>query len=93
VRDDDFEWDDRKAARNLAKHKVSFSMARDVFNDVSRIEWDDDDHSLFEQRFVAVGLVEGRLLHVTYTLRENRIRIISARVAEPWEGRRYFGDI
>jgi len=65
MRDDDFEWDDRKAARNLAKHKVSFSVAREVFDDRNVVEWEDDGHGDAEQRFIAVGAVRGRLLCVS----------------------------
>jgi uncharacterized DUF497 family protein len=45
-----------------------------------------------EDRFVLLGMVEDRLLHVTYTMREERVRIISARLAEPRELRRYHED-
>jgi len=39
-----------------------------------------------------LAMVENRLLHVTYTLRQDRIRIISARKAEPHERRRYHNE-
>jgi uncharacterized DUF497 family protein len=45
-----------------------------------------------EQRFVTVGMVEDRLLFVAYTLRGERIGIISAREAEPRERRRYHNE-
>jgi hypothetical protein len=45
-----------------------------------------------EERVVTVGMVEGRLLFVAYTLRDDRIRIISAREAEPRERRRYHNE-
>ena len=56
------------------------------------IEWTDDRHGDAEERFVTVGMVEGRLLFVVYTLRAERIRIISAREAEPRERRRYHNE-
>ena len=34
MRDDRFEWDDRKVASNLREHKVSFSLARSAFDDL-----------------------------------------------------------
>jgi uncharacterized DUF497 family protein len=89
MRDDDFEWDDRKAARNLAKHNVAFSVAREVFEDPNVVEWEDDGHGDAEQRFVAIGVADRRLLQVSYTFRGRRTRIISARLAESWERRRY----
>ena len=42
-----------------------------------------------EDRYVLLGMVEDRLLVVVYTLRNTRVRIISARLAEPQERRRY----
>ena len=92
MQDEAFEWDDGKAALNWRNHGVSFEMARDVFQDIFAIEWIDDRHGDMEQRFVTVGTVEGRLLFVAYTLRGQRIRIISAREAEPRERRRYHNE-
>jgi len=89
MRDDDFEWDDVKATRNWLDHKIDFAMAREVFDDVFAIAWDDNGQVSQEQRFITVGMVEGRLLVVCYTPRGDRIRIISARLAEPYERRRY----
>jgi uncharacterized DUF497 family protein len=42
-----------------------------------------------EERYILLGMVDNRLLHVAYTLRGQRVRIISARLAEPREKRRY----
>ena len=92
MQDEAFEWDDEKAARNWRSHGVSFEMARDVFKDTFAIEWADDRHDAAEERFVIVGMAEGRLLFVAYTLRAERVRIISARAAEPWERRRYHNE-
>jgi uncharacterized DUF497 family protein len=92
VQDDEFEWDDDKAVRNWQNHHISFEMARDVFRDVFAVEWEDDGQDAAEQRFVTLGMVENRLLFVSYTLRDARIRIISARLAEPHERRRYYGE-
>ncbi len=89
MRDDDFEWDARKAASNLADHDVSFELARDAFSDPFAVEMDDDRENYDEDRFVLIGFAGGRLLHVTYTVRGHRHRIISARGAEPHEQRRY----
>ena len=44
MRDDEFEWDDGKAAANWRKHGVSFEMARQSFQDGFAIEWIDDRH-------------------------------------------------
>jgi uncharacterized DUF497 family protein len=42
-----------------------------------------------EQRFLLLGMVQDRLLAVAYTMRGKRVRMISARYAEPRERRRY----
>ena len=77
MRDDEFEWDDRKAASNLLKHKVSFDVARQVFADLRVVEEPDDETS--EVRWKRIGMTEGGLLIVAYTERGYRIRVISAR--------------
>lgn len=87
--DGQFRWDDAKAAENEAKHGVTFEMARDVFRDPFAPEWLDASKNYGEDRFVTIGMVEGRLLTVVFTLRGETIRIISARRAEPYERRRY----
>lgn len=84
-----FEWDDAKAARNLADHGVGFDAATSVFNDPFALEWLDDREDYGEDRYVILGSVEGRLLYVAYTMRDEKIRIISARGAGPHERRKY----
>jgi uncharacterized DUF497 family protein len=90
MRDDKFEWDDAKAAANLARHGVSFGDARLAFADVFAVESEDlrKDYG-GERRYIWLGMVANRLLHVAYTMRDERIRIISARHAERKERRRY----
>ena len=87
--DDAFDWDLRKAASNLADHKVSFEQARGVFRDAFGIEFIDDREDYGEDRFVIIGMTDGRLLTVVFTPRGDRVRIISARKAEPHERRIY----
>jgi hypothetical protein len=87
--DGTFQWDDTKAAANYAKHGVTFEAARDVFKDPFALDWIDDAQDESEERFATLGMVEGRLLFVAYAVRSGVIRIISARLAEPFERRRY----
>ena len=89
MNDGDFQWDDAKAAKNYAKHGVRFDAARDVFNDPFALEWSDDGQDAGERRFAILGMVESRVLFVAYAMRQEFIRIISARLAEPFERRRY----
>jgi len=89
MRTDEFEWDDAKAAANVARHGVSFEAARLAFADVFAIARQDRLQDYGEDRHALLGMVDNRLLHVAYTLREERVRIISARLAEPRERRRY----
>jgi uncharacterized protein len=75
-----FEWNESKADRNLAKHGVSFEEAKTVFDDPLYVDFYDPDHSEDEERYLILGESnQKRLLIVSYTERENSIRIISAR--------------
>jgi uncharacterized protein len=87
--DEEYVWDERKAASNFAKHNVTFEMAHGAFSDVFAIEILDERERRGEARFNLIGMADGRLLFVTYVLRGEAIRIISARRAEPLERRRY----
>lgn len=85
-----FDWDPTKAAANIADHKVSFEQAKGVFRDPFAVEFEDNRENYGEERYIIIGMTEGRLLTVVYTLRESdQIRIISAWKAEPQDRRRY----
>jgi uncharacterized DUF497 family protein len=89
MRDDEFEWDDEKAERNLARHGVSFETARRAFDDAFAVSREDPREDYGEERCILLGMVGDHVLHVAYTYRGDRTRIISARAAEPMERRRY----
>lgn len=77
-----FSWDRRKAATNVAKHGVTFEEAASTFRDPTAAIFDDDRHSEDEHREIIIGHSEGhRLLIVSFTERNDIIRIISARKA------------
>jgi len=79
-----FEWDPVKAEENLRRHGVSFEDARTVFYDDFAVEFYDDEHSEWEDRFLLLGLsAQLRLLLVCHCYRESEsvIRLISAREA------------
>ena len=89
MNDDEYEWDDAKAAANLVKHKVGFEQARRAFADVFLVEREDDTEDYGEPRYNLLGMVDGKVLFVIYTVRGDITRIISARGAEPHERRLY----
>jgi uncharacterized DUF497 family protein len=76
-----FDWDDGNSRKSLEKHDVTQAEAEQVFAGEPLIA-NDIKHSQEEARFQALGeTIEGRMLHVTFTLRYDgrKIRIISAR--------------
>ncbi len=89
MRDGTFEWDAAKAIANGERHGVTFEAARAAFKDPFALDWLDESEDYGEDRFVVLGMAEGRLLYVAYTMRGESIRMISARLAEPFERRRY----
>ena len=76
----EFEWDPKKAAPNRRKYGVEFLDAVIVFDDDRGITLVDEHPA--EERYVTFGIdAQGRVLAVSYALRGNIIRIISARKA------------
>lgn len=87
-----FEWNPEKARRNIEKHGVSFEGAATVLGDSLSYTFDDPDHSDEEIRFLTVGLTAtGKLLVVSHTDREDKVRIISARILTKQERKFYEG--
>ena len=87
-----FDWDDGNSLKSADKHSVSQAEAEQVFTDERLLVADDVKHSQDEERHSAMGrTIDGRLLHVTFTLRDGRtkIRVISTRNANRKERRIY----
>jgi uncharacterized DUF497 family protein len=85
-----FDWDPKKAARNLRIHKVSFEEAASAFADTLRSSAPDTDHSWDEDRFVMTGQsTKGRILFIVYTETDSSVRLIGARVATATERAQY----
>ena len=84
-----FEWDELKNSINKEKHKISFETAAHVFDDPEYIEMYDFEHSVDEDRYIAIGRV-GDILFVVFTERKENIRLISARIATEAERRLYY---
>ena len=87
-----FEWDERKAAQNLAKHGVAFD-AVERFDFEAVWEMADDRFDYGERRILAVAPLDGRLHALIYTRRGNAIRVISLRAASRRESRKYAEQI
>ena len=83
MRDDDFEWDDAKAAANLATHDVSFEAARLAIADAFAVAREDPRQDYGEDRFILLGMANNLLLHVAYTIRHER----SASFLQDWPSR------
>ena len=87
-----FEWDAVKAHTNEEKHGISFDEASTAFEDVVSVTIPDPLHS--EDRFVLIGYsYRCSLLVVVHTDREDRIRIISARIATRKERERHENNV
>ncbi len=89
-----FEWDDKKANRNVKKHGVAFEEARSVFFDDQAIQFWDESNFKNKDRFLMLGLSNKlRIILVVHCFRESdsTIRIISARKATKNEMKEYPG--
>ena len=87
----EFEWDDEKYQINIKKHGIYFEDAARVFFDDNAVYYSDDEHSIDEEHFKIVGMVEN-ILAVIYTERGEKNRIISARPADKFERNDYYGQ-
>ena len=73
-----FDWDPEKDLENQTKHGVAFEKAQYAFADPLRVIAKDLSHSAREKRYYCFGNVDGGVLTVRFTYRENVIRIIGA---------------
>jgi uncharacterized protein len=83
---DGFEWDEDKKNSNLVKHGIDFEDAIEIFDGPLLVRRSDRQN---EERWVAIGSLEERLIAVAFTRRANVVRIISARCARKNEERAY----
>ncbi len=77
----EFEWDENKNIENIKKHGVSFTEAELAFQDENAVELFDELNSNSETRYQIIALSPNRLLFVAFTVRQEYIRLISARKA------------
>ena len=87
-------WDPAKAEANRQKHGITFYEAETIFHDPLIASLDDLEHSLTEDRYLAIGESwRGQLVVVVYTIRNDEPWLIMARRPTPAERRRYMrGD-
>ena len=76
--EESFEWDPQKDLLNQLKHRISFSDAQRAFADPKRVIRVDHEHSAGEPRFLCLGRVDGKVLTVRFTLRQDKVRIFGA---------------
>jgi uncharacterized protein len=89
-----FEWDPKKATSNLSKHGVSFEEGLTVFKDPLGRIFDDEDHSLDEEREIIIGhSANGRMLVVCFAAKKESVRLFSARKATKQERKDYEENI
>ena len=87
---DGFDWDEGNLDKNWTKHQVSNSEIEELFFNLPLLLADDEKHSQEEKRYYVLGQTNaGRWLFIAFTVRENKIRVISARDMNRKEGRIY----
>jgi hypothetical protein len=89
-----FDWDEGNSDKNLISHQVSDSECEEVFFNRPLIVADDKKHSITEKRHYVLGRTDThRYLFVAFTIRNNLIRVISAREMNDKETTRYYEKI
>ena len=83
----DFEFDEAKSQVNLEKHGIDFEQAQALWLDPNRREG--PARSVGENRWLVVGLVDGRHWTAFITYRGERVRLISVRRSRPGEVSKY----
>ena len=75
-----FDWDDGNRQKNWEKHQVSTGECEEVFFNLPLLSQNDPRHSQREPRFYVLGHSNaGRLLFIAFTVRKDKIRVISTR--------------
>jgi uncharacterized DUF497 family protein len=87
-----FEWDEAKRESNILKHGIDFVGIDSVF-EAETVTILDDRFDYGEERFVTLGLLNGRVVVIAHTETDEVIRIISVRKATKNEEINYFKEI
>jgi uncharacterized DUF497 family protein len=88
----EYDWDPFKNQRNIKKHGLDFEDAEIVFTG-NVIHFQDERFPYGEDRFITLGEIEGRVVIIVHTQRENLTRIISMRKANEREKKIYFQQL
>jgi uncharacterized DUF497 family protein len=84
----EIELDPAKDEENIRKHGMSLARAKDLEIDKAQVK-KDNRKDYGEDRFIAVGPLDGRLCVLIFTLRDTKMRAISLRRANAREQRRF----
>ncbi len=85
-----FDWDRNNLEKNKEKHQVHWQEAESALMDQRLVTAQSTGRGRAEARWIAHGKTEnGRLLTVVFTVRKNKIRVISARAARKKERQLY----
>ena len=87
-----FEWNERKRKANVRKHGIDFIGVEKLFDGYT-VTVADDRFEYGEERVITFGLLDGEVVVVAHTEREDVIRIISMRKATRNEEKSYFSKI
>jgi uncharacterized DUF497 family protein len=86
------EWDEDKRQANIRKHDLDFVGTEAIF-DGYELTVEDTRHDYGEQRWMTIGMCEGRVVVFVYTEENGTIRCISLRKATRYERRTYFSQL
>lgn len=85
-----FEWDKANIDKNFLKHNVAIKEAEEVFDNDQKFVFKDEKHSQVEDRYGIFGQTnKGRKLSIVFTIRKDKVRVITARNMSKKERRAY----
>ena len=85
----EFEWDKGNLDKSYKKHGITLQEAEELFLDQRILLLEDIKHSQKEKRYNAIGKITNKILFAVFIIRNNKIRIISIRIASQKERKLY----
>jgi uncharacterized DUF497 family protein len=86
------EWDEQKRRQNIIKHGIDFVDVAEIFEG-EVVVFEDDRLDYGETRWIALGVVRGRIIVAVYTQTDEALRLISARKATRYEEAGYWRSV